>query len=179
MAILLEIPTNLTTGPFSDPRWGFSRAGSVENTPITTETYASYGSGQSIVSKVISDGTDQTYRAELTGVFSGAISGVNRGIVEGVERWFGFSVMFPEDNPAFSSFSTGFFQILQTSANWLPEGFAGPNLVLTQSRGKFHLIHAWDATLNNTNQEDIRRINAVNLGTFVYRDWETDRKSVV
>lgn len=168
MALILTT-TPGTLGGFSDANWGFSRDGADAATPIVVTDRFSGGSGRAFMSSVISDGTTNTYRAELSGETGSAPAGTNRALTAGMERWIGFSVLCASENPAMTSFFVTLFQLLsQSSALY---GFAEANLHISMSRGKFVLTQGWDTTLDAPTIANIKTIESIPIGTCERNRW--------
>lgn len=171
MAVILSLnPSTEQDGSLLSPDWGFSRNGDISNTPIVVDDSVTYGSGKSLLSSVISDGTLNTYRAEITGG-TGSTSpiGTNRKITAGLERWIGFSVMCTSNtNVEMNSFNTTFFQVLTETSDIL--GQRHPNFIISMSKGRFIIEQKYDTTLNQSISDSESVINR-DIGSCVKNVW--------
>lgn len=172
--ILPIVPDPLgSIGTFPETNWRWSRNGADSNTPIDVVQDVTSGSGKALSTKVIGDGA-ATYRAEISGNSANSPNGTNRGIIDGMERWVGFSVMCSSTSPLLNTFNTTIFQVLQSGGGtWegSSPGFAGPCMHISMSRGRYLFGQAWDTNLNSTDLNVIKHIESVNIGNCLVDTW--------
>lgn len=147
--ILLDTVTT-ATGVWADNRWTQSLNQSTPGLAVIsvdgTVSRSGRGSG-AIRFDLTGDGTVNTYRAELSGEgAAGVVSGINRGITAGMERWYAASYMAgPETNVDYANGEV-IFQIHGTSSAW---GFASPAFLIYAHMGKFCIAHRYDSVLDS------------------------------